>query len=128
MVSGTAPGASGSVAGVALALLVAVLLALCPETAAGSGGGGPEAGERTVATAPVDSPGCGNGTGGGERDAQPATPPRGAPAHEPPPVSYDPHCAVPQPTRAARTGGYVVAGRPPPLGPPSPEELSILRI
>lgn len=112
-------------AGLALALLVAVLLALCPGLRAGTGGH--DTGERTVATAPAGIPGCGSGTGGGERDAQPATPPRGASAHEPPPVPYVPHCAALQPARDLLADGPAVPGRPPP-GPRSPEELSILRM
>ncbi|QDY77686.1 hypothetical protein [Streptomyces qinzhouensis] len=112
----------------ALGVLVAVLLALCPVFGvAGAAHAAQEHADRTVVTAPEGAAGCGNGSGGGERDAQPATPPRGAASHEPPPAPYEPHSGTAPHSRAAAAPGPVADGRPPPI-PGSPEERSILRV
>ncbi|MGV9313983.1 hypothetical protein ACWDR0_17635 [Streptomyces sp. NPDC003691] len=113
-----------------LAVLATVLLVLCPALgAAGAAERSQEAGDRTVVTAPEGAAGCGNGAGGGERDAQPATPPRGPGSHEPPPSApYEPHCGTPAHGRGAAAAGPALDGRPPPLVPLSPEQRSILRV
>ncbi|AZK95037.1 hypothetical protein [Streptomyces tsukubensis] len=109
-----------------LGVLAAVLLVLCP--ALGAAGAAQERADRPVVTAPEGAAGCGNGSGAGERDAQPATPPRGAASHEPPPApSYDLHCGTAPHGRTAAVAGPVADGRPPPI-PLSSEERSILRV
>lgn len=75
-------------------------------------------------------PGCGRGLPGGDDGARPGMPPRGAAAHEPP--------AATQQLPASLTGALpawddVRLARPaprgpPPLGPPSPVLLSVLRV
>ncbi|MGW4202835.1 hypothetical protein [Streptomyces sp. NPDC004726] len=89
---------------------------------------GPDA--RTVLTAPAGiqdgRPGCdGNGTAD-DHGTQPSAPPRAA-AHEPPPAAYDVHRGT-DPALTPAGAGLPPEGRPPSLPPPSPEELSILRV
>ncbi|MEW1550723.1 hypothetical protein [Streptomyces tsukubensis] len=112
-----------------LGVLAVVLLVLCPALgAAGAAHAAQERTDRPVVTAPEGAAGCGNGSGAGERDAQPATPPRGAAPHEPPPApSYDLHCGTAPHGRTAAAAGQVADGRPPPI-PLSSEERSILRV
>ncbi|MFJ8232779.1 hypothetical protein ACIQ9E_22945 [Streptomyces sp. NPDC094448] len=113
----------------ALGALAVVLLVLCPALgAAGAAQAAQERADRPVVTAPEGAAGCGNGSGAGERDAQPATPPRGTASPEPPSApSYDPHCGTAPHGRAATVAGPVADGRPPPI-PLSSEERSILRV
>ncbi|MFF0450032.1 hypothetical protein ACFYT4_27175 [Streptomyces sp. NPDC004609] len=84
--------------------------------------------ERPVLTAQGQGPGCGKAGQGGDRGAQPSAPPRATAAYEPPPVPWDTHCATDARSRTATGTGTPPDGRPPPLVPPSPEELSILRV
>ncbi|MFI6289464.1 hypothetical protein ACIBCM_32780 [Streptomyces sp. NPDC051018] len=122
-----------------LGLVFTVLLALCPPPSAPSAGlsskgAGPSSGayghgdERPVLTAQGQGPGCGKTGQGEDRGAQPSAPPRATAAYEPPPVPWDTHCATDTWARTATATGTAPDGRPPPLVPPSPEELSILRV
>lgn len=75
-------------------------------------------------------PGCGRGLPDADDGARPGMPPRGSTAHEPVPATQQlPAClagALPawDDVRQARA----VLRAPPPLGPPSPVALSVLRV
>ncbi|MEU9603915.1 hypothetical protein [Streptomyces sp. NPDC048057] len=112
-----------------LGLVVAALLAFCPPPAPpahAAGDHGVVGG--AVLTALDQAPGCGKGSPDGDRGAQPAAPPRGAVAYEPPPAPYVTHCATWDQGRSQVVPGVLPDGRPPPPAPPSPEELSIVRV
>ncbi|MEU5975530.1 hypothetical protein [Streptomyces sp. NPDC047315] len=110
-----------------LGLVVAALLAFCPPPPPAHAVGD-VAGDRPVLTALEQAPGCGKGSPDGDRGAQPAAPPRGAVAYEPPPAPYVTHCAAADRVLTQVVPGVLPDGRPPPPAPPSPEELSIVRV
>ncbi|MCX4824138.1 hypothetical protein OG883_30600 [Streptomyces sp. NBC_01142] len=134
---------------VLLSLLLALLVcssasAIAAGAAGGGGGGGAGDGARTgVSTAPTGdpvavavaageqdrAPGCGRGAEDDDNTSHPATPPRGGSCGELLPALHDAH--------GASGSAWSVAGAvvdltpergPPPLDPPSPVDLSILRV
>ncbi|MGW1976177.1 hypothetical protein [Streptomyces sp. NPDC001889] len=108
---------------VLLALVCALLVALCPPSYAD---GRDPAGADPVAVAQSQTPGCGKGAPEDDRGAHPSPPPRGGPSYEPAPVPYDTH-GTPGPVGTAAPGVAPHRG-PPPLDPPTPVGLSILRV
>ncbi|MFI1884900.1 hypothetical protein [Streptomyces jumonjinensis] len=104
---------------VLLALVLALLSAFCPPSY------GEPAGPLPLAASQSPASGC----GGAEEDrgAHPSPPPRGALSYELPPVPYDTHGGL-DPLCGATVPGVVPDRGPPPLDPPTPVDLSILRV
>ncbi|WP_228983291.1 hypothetical protein [Streptomyces sp. DH12] len=89
-----------------------------PRDAAGAGGAGG-----------AGTPGCDDGSRSGDGGLAPATLPRGPSAGELLPAPYDARGAVPAAGSAAGQPAGTTPGRAPPgLVPPSPMDLSILRV
>ncbi|MEV6397079.1 hypothetical protein AB0M39_20225 [Streptomyces sp. NPDC051907] len=83
---------------------------------------------QVLARPPGQAPGCGQGAPDDFSGAHPAAPPRGFSAYELLPALHDAH-GVSGGCSQEQTVLDVPPGRgPPPLDPPSPVELSILRV
>ena len=98
-------------------------------TAGPAGGAGPDAATVVAAAAgPVQSPGCGRSTDGDDSGAHPGTPPRGASAYELLPALHQ----TGGPASPAAPGQAFLDVSPLPVlpapAPPSPVELSVLRV
>ncbi|MEO3972595.1 hypothetical protein [Streptomyces sp. CAU 1734] len=101
-------------------LLFALLLVFCPPV--------PEdAPADPVAVAQGPLAGCGKGGVDDDRGAHPAPPPRGTVSYEPPPLPYPDH-GPGTPLRLRAEHGTAPDRGPPPRDPPTPGELSVLRV
>ncbi|MFF8960454.1 hypothetical protein [Streptomyces sp. NPDC014894] len=107
-------------ASVLLAMVFALVVALCPPSYADPAPG-------PVAVAQDWTPGCGKGGADDDRGAHPAPPPRGGVSYEPVPAPYDPHGA-PGALEGVTALRLAPDRGPPPLGPPTPVDLSVLRV
>ncbi|MFI1014704.1 hypothetical protein [Streptomyces sp. NPDC020965] len=116
------------------AMVFALLVAVCsPTPSYASAGAGAGAGtDSTVAVAVVaaqgQTPGCGRGGPDDDRGAQPSVPPRGGTAYELAPVAPAAHDVTAGPLRALAVPGITPDRGPPPLDPPTPMDLSVLRV
>ncbi|MEW2633966.1 hypothetical protein AB0903_20520 [Streptomyces sp. NPDC048389] len=112
--------------------LLGVLLGCAGGTAAAAPPGpaaAPDAATVVAAAAgPVQSPGCGRSTAADDSGAHPGTPPRGASAYELLPALHQ----TGGPASPAAPGQAFLVSSPlpvlPPPAPPSPVELSVLRV
>ncbi|MFE6130482.1 hypothetical protein ACFQ6Q_19840 [Streptomyces sp. NPDC056437] len=80
-----------------------------------------------VMTAQGQAPGCGKGAPDGDRGAHPATPPRGSAAYELLPAPHAAPCFT-GPVLSAATPAITPDRAPPPPAPPTPVDLSVLRV
>lgn len=111
------------------ALLGCVGSAASAATAGPAGGAGSDAATVVAAAAgPVQSPGCGRSTDDNDSGAHPGTPPRGGSAYELLPALHQ----TGGPASPAVPGQAFLDVSPlpalPPPAPPSPVELSVLRV
>ncbi len=111
-----------AVTAIALLSTVFALLTSSPSYA----GPGEDHGTVAVVAAQGQAPGCGKGTSDDDRGAHPATPPRGGASYELLPAPHQ--VAWSPPVRPATVRSATPDRGPPPLDPPSPMDLSVLRV
>ncbi|MGW6456816.1 hypothetical protein ACWF94_12980 [Streptomyces sp. NPDC055078] len=126
------PAARPVTAFVLLGMVFALLVVLCrPSYASGSADPGSDTGPVAVTVATAQGggqpAGCGKGTVDDDGGAHPATPPRGGFSAELPPAPLDTHGGTGVPSTTAAPGINPERG-PPPIAPPSPVNLSVLRV
>ncbi|GLF96530.1 hypothetical protein [Streptomyces yaizuensis] len=109
-------------AAVLLAMVLALLALACPASAA------EPVAEMPVASAVGEPKGCGKGAPDDDRGAHPSPPPRAPSPYEPAPVACAVYgAAAGQPWQGWAPGVAPDRG-PPPVGPPTPVDLSVLRV
>ncbi|MEU5399830.1 hypothetical protein ABZ348_11125 [Streptomyces sp. NPDC005963] len=108
-----------------LAMVCALLLALCGPAPADSYSAGDTA---DVVTAQGKSGGCGQGARDDDRGAHPLTPSRSAAPPEQPTTPYATVCVDGAPDGFPASGTRSPDRGPPPLAPPTPVDLSVLRV
>ncbi|MFE7133681.1 hypothetical protein ACFVIM_22770 [Streptomyces sp. NPDC057638] len=109
-----------------LGMVLALLVAVCAPAYAVPAP--PGDGTAVVVAAPGQAPGCGDGAPDGDRGAQPATPPRAGGAGELAPPLPCPGSGAPAPLWTLLAPGITPDRGPPPLDPPTPVDLSVLRV
>ncbi|NUL04090.1 hypothetical protein HRW07_12760 [Streptomyces lunaelactis] len=115
------PATAAALLGLLFALLLCSTAQASPEPAD----------SRAVGVVVADAgraPGCGKGAPDQDRGAHPGTPPRGGTSYELLPALYDAHGASASRCQDGTTLDITPERGPPPLVPPSPVDLSILRV